>query len=74
VIDQSIDALGRALTAGGFQTASLEVSVGGQNADNQRQMQEPPEEVRRVAAQGFERNIPGEDSLSMGDLLVNLFV
>jgi hypothetical protein len=74
VIDQSIDALGRALTAGGFQTASLEVSVGGQNADNQRQMQKPPAEVRRVAAQGFERNIPGEDSLSMGDLLVNLFV
>lgn len=74
VMDQSIDALGRALTAGGFQTASLEVSVGGQNADNGRQMQEPPAEVRRVAAQGFERNIPGEESLSMGDLLVNLFV
>jgi flagellar hook-length control protein FliK len=74
VIDQSIDALGRALTAGGFQTASLEVSVGGQNADNGRRMQEPPAEVRRVAAQGFERNIPGEESLSMGDLLVNLFV
>lgn len=74
VMDQSIDALGRALTAGGFQTASLEVSVGGQNADNGRQMQEPPDKVRRVAAQGFERNIPGEESLSMGDLLVNLFV
>ncbi len=74
VMDQSIDALSRALTAGGFQTASLEVSVGGQNADNGRQMQQPPDEVRRVAAQGFERNIPGEESLSMGDLLVNLFV
>ncbi len=74
VIDQSIDALSRALTAGGFQTSSLEVSVGGQNADNGRRMQEPPAEVRRVAAQGFERNIPGEESLSMGDLLVNLFV
>ena len=74
VMDQNIDALSRALTAGGFQTASLEVSVGGQNADNGRQMQEPPEEVRRVAAQGFERNIPMEESLSMGDLLVNLFV
>ena len=48
--------------------------MGGQNADNGRQMQEPPEEVRRVAAQGFERNIPMEESLSMGDLLVNLFV
>lgn|GEM_PF-2738396 len=74
VMDQSIDALSRALTAAGFQTASLEVSVGGQNADNGRQMQEPPEEMRRVAAQGFERNIPMEESLSMGDLLVNLFV
>jgi flagellar hook-length control protein FliK len=74
VIDQSIDALSRALTAGGFQTSSLEVSVGGQNADNGRRMQEPPAEVRRAAAQGFERNIPGEESLSMGDLLVNLFV
>jgi flagellar hook-length control protein FliK len=73
VMDQNIDALSRALTAGGFQTASLEVSVGGQNADNGRQMQEPPDEVRRVAAQGFERNVP-EESLSMGDLLVNLFV
>ena len=74
VMDQNIDALSRALTAGGFQTASLEVSVGGQNADNGRQMKDPPEEVRRVAAQGFERNIPMEESLSMGDLLVNLFV
>lgn len=74
VMDQSIDALSRALTAGGFQTASLEVSVGGQNADNGRQMKGPPEEVRRVAAQGFERNIPMEESLGMGDLLVNLFV
>ncbi|HYW83313.1 MAG TPA: flagellar hook-length control protein FliK, partial [Spirochaetia bacterium] len=74
VMDQNIDALSRALTAGGFQTASLQVSVGGQNADNGRQMREPPEEVRRVAAQGFERNIPMEESLSMGDLLVNLFV
>ena len=74
VMDQSIDALSRALTAGGFQTASLEVSVGGQNADNGRQMKEPPEDLRRVAAQGFERNIPMEESLGMGDLLVNLFV
>ena len=74
VMDQSIDALSRALTAGGFQTDSLEVSVGGQNADNGRQMQEPPADVRRVAAEGFERNIPGEESLGMGDLLVDLFV
>jgi hypothetical protein len=74
VIDQNIDTLGRALTAGGFQTASLQVSVGGQNANNGRQMQEPPTGVRRAVAQGFERNVPGVESLSMGDLLVNLFV
>ena len=75
VMDQNIDALSRALTAGGFQTASLEVSVGGQNADTGRRMQEPPAEARRIAAaEGFARNIPGEESLSMGDLLVNLFV
>ncbi len=74
VMDQSIDALGRALTAGGFQSASLQVSVGGQNADHERQTQEPPTGVRRLVAEGFERNVPGVESLSMGDLLVNLFV
>ena len=74
VMDQSIDALGRALTAGGFQSASLQVSVGGQNADHERQTQEPPSGVRRVVAEGFERNVPGAESLSMGELLVNLFV
>jgi flagellar hook-length control protein FliK len=74
VMDQSIDALGRALTAGGFQSASLQVSVGGQNADRERQTQEPPTGVRRVVAEGFARNVPGVESLSMGDLLVNLFV
>jgi len=26
------------------------------------------------AAQGFDRNVPGVESLSLGDLLVNLFV
>ena len=74
VMDQNIDALGRALTAGGFQSASLQVSVGGQHADHERQTQEPPTGVRRVMAEGFERNVPGVESLSMGDLLVNLFV
>jgi len=75
VIDGNLDSLMRALRAEGFQGATLQVSVGGQNADNGRQAQEErPEAVRRVTAQGFERNIPGVENLSMGDLLVNLFV
>jgi flagellar hook-length control protein FliK len=75
VIDGNLDSLMRALRAEGFQGATLQVSVGGQNADNGRQTQdEKPEALRRVNAQGFERNIPGVENLSMGDLLVNLFV
>jgi hypothetical protein len=74
VIDGNLDALMRALRAEGFQGASLQVSVGGQNADNGRQDQERPAAVRRMTAQGFERNVPGVENLSMGDLLVNLFV
>ena len=30
--------------------------------------------VRRIAAQGFERNVPGVENVSLGDLFVNLFV
>jgi flagellar hook-length control protein FliK len=75
VIDGNLDSLMRALRAEGFQGATLQVSVGGQNADNGRQAQDDrPEALRRVTAQGFERNIPGVENLSMGDLLVNLFV
>jgi len=55
---------------------SLQVSVGGQDAgtDPRRQQDEAPPEVRRIAAQGFERSVPGADSVSLGDLFVNLFV
>jgi len=75
VFDANIDALRRALTAEGFNTGALQVSVGGQNTDaDPRKEQQPPEAVRRVTAQGFERNIPGAESMSLGDLLVNLFV
>jgi flagellar hook-length control protein FliK len=76
VVDGSIDALRRALTAEGFQMGSLQVSVGGQNADTgdrQEQEQQPPA-IRRIAAQGFDRSIPGVENLSLGDLLVNVFV
>ncbi len=76
VFDGSVDALRRALTAEGFQTGSLQVSVGGQNTETgERQRQEQaPAAVRRITAQGFERNVPGVENVSLGDLFVNLFV
>lgn len=73
VLDSSLDALARALTAQGFQTASLEVAVGGQNADGGRAAGEPHPATRQQVAEGFERNVPGIESMSLGDLLVNLF-
>ena len=76
VFDGNIDALKRALTAEGFQMGSLQVSVGGQGTDgsHQGQEREKPAAVRRVSAGDFERNIPGIENLSLGELMVNLFV
>lgn len=76
VFDGSVDALRRALTAEGFQMGSLQVSVGGQDAQagQDRREREPSEAVRKVAAQGFERSVPGAEDISLGDLFVNLFV
>ncbi|MGO9310685.1 MAG: flagellar hook-length control protein FliK [Spirochaetia bacterium] len=76
VFDGSVDALRRALTAEGFQTGSLQVSVGGQNPESgdRRQQEQASAEVRRITAQGFERNVPGVENVSLGDLFVNLFV
>ena len=76
VVDGSIDALRRALTAEGFQTGSLQVSVGGQNTDTdaRKDQEQQPQAIRRISAQGFEQNIPGVENLSLGDLLVNVFV
>jgi flagellar hook-length control protein FliK len=76
VFDGSVDALRRALTAEGFQTGSLQVSVGGQNADTglRQQQQQAPVAGRRIGEQGFERNVPGVENVSLGDLFVNLFV
>jgi len=73
-LDGSVDALMKALTAQGFQTASLEVAVGGQGADRERQEAEPLPPVRRHSAERFERSVPGIEGLGLGDLLVNLFV
>ena len=75
VFDGNVDALRRALTAEGFQTGSLQVSVGGQNTDaDERRRQEEAPAVRKIAVQGFERNVPGVENVSLGDLFVNLFV
>ncbi len=76
VLEGSVDALRRALTAEGFQMGSLQVSVGGQDAqsDPRREQDQAPAEVRRIAAQGFERSVPGAEDVSLGDLFVNLFV
>jgi flagellar hook-length control protein FliK len=78
VFEGSLSSLMRALTAEGFQTASLQVSVGGQNPDNGRQEREPTPRMRRVEAlhgsSSLDWNVPAAENLSMGDLLVNLFV
>ena len=76
VFDGNIDALKRALTAEGFQMGSLQVSVGGQGTDGSRpgEEREKPAAIRRVSAGDFERNIPGIENLSLGELMVNLFV
>lgn len=74
VFEGGLGALTRALTAEGFQTASLQVSVGGQGANDERSDKEAAPRVRRVAAAGFEGNVPGVENMSLGDLLVNLFV
>ncbi|MGO9412242.1 MAG: flagellar hook-length control protein FliK [Spirochaetia bacterium] len=77
VFEGSLDSLMRALTAEGFQTASLQVSVGGQNAGGGRPDKEPLPRSQRVEplrAVAGDWNVPGVENLSMGDLLVNLFV
>jgi flagellar hook-length control protein FliK len=76
VFEGSLDSLMRALTAEGFQTASLQVSVGGQNADNGRPDKEPAPRIRQVSVQGStaDWNVPGAESMRLGDFLVNLFV
>lgn len=75
VFEGSVDALRRALTAEGFHAGSLQVSVGGQNTDaDERRRQEETPAVRKIVVQGFERNVPGVENVSLGDLFVNLFV
>jgi flagellar hook-length control protein FliK len=74
ILEASLDSLTRALSAEGFQTASLQVSVsgGGADADGARQDAAP---VRRMeAVQGLSGMVPDADALGAWDeLLVNLF-
>ena len=74
IFEGSLDSLTRALTAEGFQTASLQVSVGGQGGDGGRQDRETLPHIRRVEAAQTDWNVSTAESLGMGDLLVNLFV
>jgi flagellar hook-length control protein FliK len=75
VVDANMDALRRALTAQGFQPGSLQVSVGGQGTDaDARRKDQPAPEVRRITSQAFERSVPQVEAMSLGDMLVNLFV
>ena len=80
VFEGSLDSLMRALTAEGFQTASLQVSVGGQGSESGRQDRDQAPRLRRVerlsgaGGSGMDWNVPGVENLSLGDLLVNLFV
>lgn len=74
ILEASLDSLTRALSAEGFQTASLQVSVGGggAEADGARQEAAP---VRRIeAVQGLSGMVPDADEVGAWDeLLVNLF-
>jgi flagellar hook-length control protein FliK len=75
VVDANMDALRRALTAQGFQPGSLQVSVGGQGTDaDARRRDQPAPAVRRITSQAFERSVPQVEAMSLGDMLVNLFV
>jgi len=74
IFEGSLDSLRRAFTAEGFQTASLQVSVGGQGTDSGRQDRESLPRIQRIEALQADWNVPRVENLSMGDLLVNLFV
>jgi flagellar hook-length control protein FliK len=73
ILEGSIDSLTRALTADGFQTASLQVSVGGGDGKPARDDREVPALRRIESARGFSGALPDAGVESWGDLLVNLF-
>jgi hypothetical protein len=74
VLEGSLDSLTRALSADGFQTASLQVSVSGDGAGTERRDREPLGVVRIETQSGFANAVPDAEGLTgWDDLLVNLF-
>ncbi len=72
LMEQSIDSLTRALSADGFQTASLQVSVGGRGGGAATEDREIPVALRIESERGFGGMVPDAEA-DWGDLLVNLF-
>jgi flagellar hook-length control protein FliK len=74
VIDGNLDSITRALSAEGFQTASLQVSVGGGGADPDSQQRQAPLARRVESVAGFTGALAGAgEPLGWDELLVNLF-
>lgn len=74
VLEGSIDSLTRALSADGFQTASLQVSVSGNGGEDQRRDREPLAVARMQTERGFAGVVPDMERFTgWDDLLVNLF-
>ena len=73
IVEGSIDSLTRALSADGFQTASLQVSVGGGGGGAAREDRGIPAVRRIESARGFAATAAEAVAADWGDLLVNLF-
>jgi flagellar hook-length control protein FliK len=73
IVEASIDSLTRALSADGFQTASLQVSVGGGGGGAAREDREVPAVRRIESVRGFAAATAEAETADWGDLLVNLF-
>ena len=74
ILERSIPGLTQALSAEGFQTGSLQVSVGGGGSDA-RDNQKETAPIRRIeAAQSFAvADAPANEVMDWGQALVNLF-
>jgi flagellar hook-length control protein FliK len=74
LLEASIDSLARALSAEGFQTASLSVSVGGGGANGGKANEEAPPVRRMETERSFAQSVAdAEQPLGWEDLLVDLF-
>lgn len=74
IVEGNLDSIMQALTAEGFQTASLSVSVGGGNTGAENRQAEVPQLRRVESLQGFSGTVPDVVELPGWDeLLVNLF-